>query len=561
MKQDKALDILKAGQNVFLTGSAGTGKTYVLNQYIDYLKARKVSIAVTASTGIAATHIKGMTIHGWSGLGIKDSITRRNLNLMATKKYLKKPLEKVKVLIIDEISMLHKKQFEAVNTILQYFKNSARPFGGVQIIVCGDFFQLPPVTKVQEASRDKFCFMAPAWVDAAFKVCYLTEQYRQEKDDLTEILDEMRSDSISEESLQALQSRNISTEAVSTKLYTHNVDVDRENERMLDLLDAPKKTFKAKVTGNQKLKEALASSVLAPVDLKLKKGAKVMFVKNNFEAGYVNGSLGEVLGFNPDGFPIVELKSGKILTVGLADWEIRDDEGKKLAGVKQFPLRLAWAITVHKSQGMTLEEAEIDLSKTFEKGQGYVALSRLKSLEGLFLKGLNQTALQVDALALKADQRFRELSQEIDLQLTHQELQVVHNQFVEICGGTIKKTEIEKQEKKLKKKAKKEKLHKTNTYEQTKEMLLEKKPLEEIAKEKGIQLRTLYSHLDKIHKEDASFDFSFYRPLDEVFDKVKQAYEYLYKDSNKEFKLRPIFEHLNEQISYEDIKLCLLFIK
>ena len=143
MEQKVALSILKSGANVFLTGSAGTGKTYVLNQYIQYLKDRKVAVAITASTGIASTHIGGVTIHSWTGIGVKDSLTGREIAKLKTRKYLKDKIGKAKVLIIDEISMLHKKQLDIVDLVLLAFKDSAEPFGDLQVIFCGDFFQLP----------------------------------------------------------------------------------------------------------------------------------------------------------------------------------------------------------------------------------------------------------------------------------------------------------------------------------------------------------------------------------------------------------------------------------
>ena len=187
MKQETALTLLKAGENVFLTGSAGAGKTYTLNQYIHYLKARKVPVAITASTGIAATHMNGMTIHTWAGIGIKDRLSDDDLKRMKERKYLKEHLENAQVLIIDEISMLHAKQLNLVNQVLKYFKESDEAFGGIQVIVAGDFFQLPPVGRKDESNRDKFCFMSEAWVEAKFRVCYLTEQHRQDDEILNQI--------------------------------------------------------------------------------------------------------------------------------------------------------------------------------------------------------------------------------------------------------------------------------------------------------------------------------------------------------------------------------------
>ena len=238
MKQETALKLLKAGENVFLTGSAGAGKTYTLNQYINYLKARKVAVAITASTGIAATHMNGMTIHTWAGIGIKDFLSEEDLKRMKERKYLKEHLENAQVLIIDEISMLHAKQLNLVNQVLKYFKESDEAFGGIQVIVAGDFFQLPPVGKNDERNRDKFCFMSDAWVEAKFRVCYLTEQHRQGNDYLNDILNAIRAQAIRHEHRTALQAtRHQEIGDTYTRLYTHNMDVDSINFKHLNEID------------------------------------------------------------------------------------------------------------------------------------------------------------------------------------------------------------------------------------------------------------------------------------------------------------------------------------
>ena len=162
MRQSSALNILKTGKNVFLTGSAGSGKTYTLNQYIHYLRARRVPVAVTASTGIAATHMNGITIHSWSGIGIKDELTERDLSNLARKQFLADRLKDTAVLIIDEISMLHAKQLNLVNQVLKHVRKNDNPFGGIQVVVAGDFFQLPPIGSKGESNRDKFAFMSEA---------------------------------------------------------------------------------------------------------------------------------------------------------------------------------------------------------------------------------------------------------------------------------------------------------------------------------------------------------------------------------------------------------------
>jgi ATP-dependent exoDNAse (exonuclease V) alpha subunit len=557
MQQEKALSILKSGKNVFLTGSAGTGKTYVLNQYIDYLKERKVKVAVTASTGIAATHMNGMTIHSWSGIGVKEFITSGNLASMNSKKYLKEHLEKVKVLIIDEISMLHKNQINAVDVVLRYFKKNEEAFGGIQVVVCGDFFQLPPIGRQGETSKDKFAFMADAWVKAKLSVCYLTEQYRQSDNDLNLILNEIRTGDLSGKSFKTLKkaAENVLDEEIEpTKLYTHNYDVDRVNAQHLSQLSGSLKKFKAKTSGNKKLIETLKNSVLAGEELAFKIGAKVMFVKNDKEHRYVNGSLGKILGFTDKGFPSVKLLNGKTITTEIENWSIIDDNGKTLASYNQVPLRLAWAITVHKCQGMTLDAAEIDLSKTFETGQGYVALSRLKKLENLKLIGLNEMALRVDSLANKADQRFQELSGDADNETTTDELELIAKIFLRDIGGLIDKKEITKHKNRVKEKEN----SKLSTYEVTLIHLKQSVSLKEIAETRGLSVGTIAGHLIKIRKDHPDENLNFYKPKAAVLKKVKAAYDEQPKSAP--ISLNAIYGKLGGSVSYDDIKLAVAFI-
>ena len=438
MEQSTALSILKSGKSVFLTGSAGAGKTYVLNQYIQYLKDRKVAVAVTASTGIAATHMKGTTIHSWAGIGIKESLTQRDLFYLNSRKPLKKQLEKVKVLIIDEISMLHRNQLDLVDQVLQFFKSKNKPFGGIQVVLCGDFFQLPPVGKPGERSSDKFSFMSRAFAETGFEVCYLTVQYRQNDGRLNKILNEIRSGQVSEYAVRLLQEARLTVmkdDWNPTKLFSHNLDVDTINDKHLGELPDEMVYFKAKTTGDKKIVEVLKKSVLTKENLGLKVGAKVMFIKNNAEQGYINGTTGEVTGFSEVGLPIVKTSDGVKITVSPEKWSVEEDDGIALASYSQIPLRLAWAITVHKSQGMTLDAVEMDLSKTFEMGQGYVALSRLKELSKLRLLGFNSTSLQVDGLAMKADIRFQELSRKAEAAFDEGEYAHEAKLFIKACGG------------------------------------------------------------------------------------------------------------------------------
>lgn len=569
MKQQTTLKLLKAGENIFLTGSAGAGKTYTLNQYIDYLKIHRIPVAITASTGIAATHMNGMTIHTWAGIGIKDHLSEQELKRMKERKYLREHLENVKVLIIDEISMLHAKQFNLVNQVLKYFKGNHEPFGGIQIVVCGDFFQLPPVGKSDETNRDKFCFMSSAWVEAKFKVCYITEQYRQGDDPLNDILNAIRQQNIQPEHLQKLYSAQYHQLGDTyTRLYTHNANVDSINQQYLNGINHEEYNFQAEYTGNEKLIETLKSSVRASEILVLKKNAKVMFVKNNFEEGYINGSLGEIVDFVEDNekglLPKVRLLlTGEELLVEKATWSIENEDGDVLASCIQIPLRLAWAITIHKSQGMTLDYAEIDLTKTFEKGQGYVALSRLRSFTGLRLLGFQAHALELDSLAVKADKRFQELSAKIEKHFFDEDLSAQHLAFIRQCGGIINPKEIQRQTQKIKQQQ--EKKLKINTFEQTKILFEQGFNIVEIADERGLSVGTIIGHLEKLHHE-YGFNIDRVKPEDKIVEQVRKILNRLQKlQDPKDFtedgkiKLRPIVE-LSSGLNYHDVRLALLFV-
>jgi ATP-dependent DNA helicase PIF1 len=412
MTQDTALEILKRGHNVFLTGAAGSGKTYVLNKYIEYLNSKKIKTAITASTGIAATHINGMTIHSWCGIGIKDEISDRDIEILLDKNHLRLKFLNNKVLIVDEISMLHSHRLDMIDKVCRAFKFNDRPFGGMQIVMCGDFFQLPPVSRGQEPND--FAFESNVWNEAKVKVCYLSEQHRQSDDSLLTILNDIRNETTDEHTLIPLRTRykkEIVGAKTPTKLYTHNIDVDGINAQSLGELIGDTKTFITKGSGKRDLVEILKKSCLAPEQLELKRNAVVMFVKNNYESGFVNGTLGTVVDFDKEsGYPIVLTRNGTRINAYPERWAI-EDEGTTRAEIKQIPLRLAWAITIHKSQGMTLDAAEIDLSKTFVPGMGYVALSRVRTLDSMKLIGFNQMALAVNQKVANIDREFKKESE------------------------------------------------------------------------------------------------------------------------------------------------------
>jgi len=450
MTQDQALTILKTGVNVFLTGEPGSGKTHTVNTYVAYLREHGIEASITASTGIAATHVGGMTIHSWSGIGIKKHLTNYDLEVMGEKESLLKRVRSAKVLIIDEISMLDANVFSMVDTVCRALRQKDDPFGGLQVVVVGDFFQLPPVTKFGEEPV-RFAFDAEAWKRANFVVCYLSEQHRQEDELYLQTLSSIRKGDIGDHIYEHLETRRTGKthEMRSiTRLYTHNADVDAMNTKELAAIKGNEHVFAMTASGNKNLIEAIKKNCLSPERLVLKEGATVMFTKNNFEGGFVNGTLGVVSSFDVSGRPVVKTTRGKLITVTPMEWAIED--GKKiLAKISQLPLRLAWAITVHKSQGMSMDAAVMDLGKAFEYGQGYVALSRVRTLDGLHLEGLNARALEVHPQVLEVDGVFRAISAEAEesfRSILPETEKKMNDDFIRAMGGVVKRSKKEKEE-------------------------------------------------------------------------------------------------------------------
>ncbi len=549
MQQEQALNILKAGKNVFLTGSAGAGKTYVLNQYIDYLREHSVGVGITASTGIAATHIGGMTIHAWSGIGIKDHLTQKDIDILLSRQQIKKRMRQTRVLIIDEVSMLGAHVIDMIDQVCRAFKDEERPFGGLQVVFCGDFFQLPPVagrrTEVgEDFSYDDPFFAAEAssWHAADIHVCYLSTQYRHEDDALTEILNAMRRGEVDEDIHKSLRRRinaPIIGDIVPTRLYTHNVDVDQINSEQLQSLDTEGRRYIMTHDGKERLAEVLQRSCLAPEELIVRIGAAVMFVKNNFDEGYANGTLGTVVRFTERGFPVVQTFDKKEIVAEPAVWEIEEDD-VPIASIKQIPLRLAWAITVHKSQGMTLDAAVIDVSKSFVSGMGYVALSRVRSLKTLSLVGFNDAALMIEERVRDLDSVLRSCADDAEAWIVDA-----------MDSGTITQEHASFL-------ASAKKLIKKSTYERTREMLVQKMAIEDIASLRGLTAETIIGHIEKLCAEDDSIDISYI--ANGIDEETLKEIERSFTD-DADMKLGPAHRRLGEKYSYEQlrlVRLCLI---
>lgn len=305
-----------------------------------------------------------------------------------------------------------------VDLVLRGARDNNDPFGGLQVVLCGDFFQLPPVNRANER-QGSFVTSSEVWNENPFVVCYLEKSYRQQSDAaFADILNALRNQDLRRKHADQLLSRigaKPTSRILPTKLYPTNVDTERINKKHLDLLDTETRTFQMSTHGRKDKLELLKKSCLAEEVLTLKVGAQVMCIKNNPSKGYSNGTLGIIAEFSDGllGLPVIRTTSGKKIMIGYEDWELKDDsQSKPKATISQIPLKLAWAITVHKSQGMTLDSAQMDLTKTFVRGMGYVALSRVRSLDTLFLEGLNKMALQVSQEAMEIDKLLRTRSED-----------------------------------------------------------------------------------------------------------------------------------------------------
>lgn len=552
MTQDRALDILKTGANVFLTGEPGAGKTHVINQYTNWLQAAGIPVAITASTGIAATHIGGLTIHSWSAIGTRDTLNNRDIDTILGKEYVVKRLKKAHVLIIDEISMLDGSVLDMVSRILQSARGSSEVFGGLQVVFVGDFYQLPPVNRNNEPIH--YAFTANSWQQAKPLVCYLTDQFRHDDELLSGLLKSIRRGDVEESHYTLLsEQQDIDYDIEPTRLFTHNIAVDKLNLEQLTALPGPKKKYQMKHKGNKLLVEGLMRSCLSPQQLVLAEDSMVMCTKNNFEAGYANGTLGRVIGFDAENqMPRIETADGRTLTIQPATWSVMDG-GKTLAEIEQIPLRLAWAITVHKSQGMSLDAVEMDLTNAFVFGQGYVALSRVRTLRGLKVLGLNPNALQVDPGIINSDEQFREEARSADqsfADMSDDELEKLQRAFVKARGKSWPSITSDGTVVKVKPKS---------TYEQTHELLQNGNSIKATAKARTLTEGTIVSHIEWLFDTGVISQAEIETLLPDSIDWVEaRRHVYPVLDEQGIEKLKPLYDATDGTFDYLTLRLIRL---
>lgn len=387
-QQQYAVDAFLKSRNVLITGPAGTGKSYTLRKIIQHANMRNLKIGVTASTGLAAYLIRGRTIHSFMGIGLAKDDAVTLAAKVKNNKMLAKRLCQLQLLIIDEISMIDADLFDKISDVLKYVRKNDTPFGGVQLVLCGDFCQLPPV-------KGDFCFVSSTWREANIDTVHLIELVRQCGDEVFQrILGKLRWGECDEDTLEVLRSRvkrdvmrdELDLHGVKpTILYSKNVDVDEINSNELKALlktvnSDSRKLYVTSYTSHPATKPWCAS-LRIPESFECCVGAQVMVTQNSMTDPYiVNGTRGVVTGVDDD-FVHIKLVSGRDVCIEYAKLTHDDDD---MIAVRFMPLRLAYAITIHKSQGMTLDAVEMDLgSSIFEYGQAYTALSRARSLQSV----------------------------------------------------------------------------------------------------------------------------------------------------------------------------------
>lgn len=414
-KQRDFFDLFFEGKSIFLSGVAGTGKSFCIKILNEFCQKNKISLALTASTGIAALTIKGATIHSFAGIGLADKDAMSIIN--DVKKY-KKAVARIrncKILFIDEISMISGELFNKLDIVFKYFRpwDQNKPFGGIQLIICGDVMQLPPVFKNYLNEEQLFFFESRAYQEANFHICYLTESKRQSDSTFVDALNKIRIGDHSGLNIINKRIDYIFPKSIikPVKLFCINSSVDKYNKICLDSIESKSVFFYSKDSGEDRHILQLDKNCMAPKVLELKIGAQCILLSNlDIEGGFVNGTIGKIIKFE-NNLPVLQKDDGSTLIIDNDSWEIKeqiiDNSGhityKSVASRRQIPLKLGYAISIHKSQSMSIDKLEIDFGRAFESGQIYVGLSRATSLESLSIKNLNPNQITINSKCLEFD--------------------------------------------------------------------------------------------------------------------------------------------------------------
>tara|TARA_Y100000389_G_C17446064_1_gene511666 strand:+ start:560 stop:2140 length:1581 start_codon:yes stop_codon:yes gene_type:complete len=429
IEQLLAFNYSKSGENVFITGAGGTGKSELLKNIVTYAKNKGKRVQITSTTGCSAVLLGcgAKTINSWAGIGLAKKDNKTILKNIINNKRVKNNWLSVDILIVDEVSMMSVKIFELLDSIGKMFRNNDKYFGGIQVIFTGDFLQLPPVGDKHDPDSEKFCFQSSIWEKVFKNQIELKTIFRQNDAIFTKILNQVRVGAISNSTIKLLSSlilkKKDKNDIHPTILLPKKNEVNKINEKEMKKIKEPEKVFKIKrcedfeleltreereinsnFTTQDKARELdfLKKNTRCDENLILKKGAHVMCIVNistENQISICNGSQGIITDFNPEGYPIVRFNNNIIRTMTPHIW--KSDNIPSVA-IKQVPLIPSWAITIHKSQGATLEVLEIDIGTSiFAAGQTYVAMSRAKSLDGLYIKSFNYKSIKVSNIVTK----------------------------------------------------------------------------------------------------------------------------------------------------------------
>ena len=533
---DKAIELVMEGKSLFITGKAGTGKTQLLKEIVSRLEAKKRYVAVTAPTGIAAHNADGVTIHSFIHLPLSPYLPGVKIpRLYDLNEDEVRVVRQLQVLIIDEVSMVRCDMMDAADDILRHYRNSKEPFGGVQVVMFGDLFQLMPVADEEEEEQlmeyyeSLYFFGSKVMEELDYAMLELKKIYRQDKRSFVRLLNKIRwgrINAVTQEKLDRLFHRNYKVSEGSHQiiLTTHNRKSKRINRQKLEAMEGQVWDYQAYTEGSFPSQEYPTN-----FHLNLKVGARVMFLRNSDE--YFNGMLGTIVALDDESIEVKADENGRIIHVKRSTWDFnryhlntktKELEVERVATFKQYPLKLAWAITIHKSQGLTFDEVVIDAGKAFAAGQVYVALSRCRRLDKIVLMS------RITPKAVMMDQSVRGY------------LNTVRR--VEVEDEEVPAPKVERKSIKL-----------SGTVKKTLTAYQKGCSPEEIAKRRGVTLGTIYDHLCQLI---AAGEVS-------VYDVVSKEDVALVASARKKAdsdRLSLIKVYLPPEMTYETIKLAMAHI-
>jgi ATP-dependent DNA helicase PIF1 len=406
-QQDAYNVVVNKKQNIFLTGIAGSGKSFLLMKLKHDLEIKKYkNVAITSLTGVSANLLSGRTIYSYLGIGLGTNSFSKLFDAIFKNRRLYSIWMRLEVLIIDEISMMTIDLFEKIERLARAVRENEKPFGGIQLVLCGDFLQLPAVTK------SAFLFESTQWNKCIQTTIYLTEVIRQADPKFANILNKIRLGEVDDEVEEMLESRQIKYKSkqgfIPTMIYSTNVQVDATNTKYYAKLDSKEYSYDIKYKWHKNIayKEKYELLMRFKLIVKLKVGAQVMYLIN--KDALFNGSRGIVTEFI-NGFPLVLFTCGTKLLITAESLNIEEYDDTVMT-YTQLPLKLAYAVSIHKTQGASLSLIRVDFSRVFEYSQLYVALSRVRTIEGLYIRNLNVDLIKSHP---KAVQYYKDL--ELDL--------------------------------------------------------------------------------------------------------------------------------------------------